>query len=127
MNQSEAAKQLIRTTKSCLSSILRLCDERSLEGLRSVTWIPGWEYPLQRSFERAITPLKPTISSLTALMDEWFGQVAGALRNGASGSEEFALFLWLLSIYFDRFGLWAGYKTLHAFCVLNGTPFREFS
>ena len=43
VNQSEAVQQLIHTIKSYLSSI---CDERNSEGLRSATWISGWEYPL---------------------------------------------------------------------------------
>ena len=42
-NQSEAAQQPIRTTKSCLSGTLMLCDERNPEGLRSATWVLGWE------------------------------------------------------------------------------------
>ena len=62
VNQSEAAQQLVRTTKSCFSGILMLCDERNSEGLRSDTCVPGWEYPLRQSFERAITPDKPTTS-----------------------------------------------------------------
>ena len=83
VNQSQAAQQLVRTTNACLSSILRLCDERNSESLRSATGISGWEYPRQQSFERAITPGKPTTSALTTLMDELFEQVARALRNGA--------------------------------------------
>ena len=39
VNQSEAAQQLVRTTNSSLSSILRLCDERNSESLRSAMWI----------------------------------------------------------------------------------------
>ena len=65
VNQSEAAQQLVRTTNSSLSSILRLCDERNSESLRSYTWISWREYPLRRSFERAITPDKPTTCALT--------------------------------------------------------------
>ena len=127
VNQSEAAEQLIRTPKSCLSSILRLCDERNSEGLRSATWIPRWEYPLQRSFERAITPDKPTASPIPTLMDDGFGQVARALRDGASGPEAFALFLRLSSGHFDRVDLGAGYEQLHTFVAPNRTPFRKFS
>ena len=47
VKQSEAAQQLIRTTKSCLSSILRLFDERNSRVLLSAMRIPWWEYPLQ--------------------------------------------------------------------------------
>ena len=126
VNHSEAVQQL-RTTKSCLSSVLRLCDERNSEGLRSATWIPGWEYPPQRSFERAITSDKLTTSPLTTLMDDLFRQVARTLRDGASGPEAFALFPRIFSGHFDRVKLGAGYKMLHTFGVPNGIPFRDLS
>ena len=40
-DQSQAAQQLICTTKSCLSRILTLCDKRNSEGLRLAMWVPG--------------------------------------------------------------------------------------
>ena len=51
-----------------------LCDERNSEGLRSATWVPGWGYPLWRSFERTIMPYNPTTSPLTTLMDDALGR-----------------------------------------------------
>ena len=60
-------------------------------------------------------------------MDEFWGQVARALRDVASGPEAFALFPRLLSSRFDRVDLEAGYKKLHAFGVPTGTPFSNFS
>ena len=60
-------------------------------------------------------------------MDEFFGQMARALRDRASEPEAFALFLRLLIGHFDRVDLGAGYKQLHTFGVPNGTPFRDFS
>ena len=126
MNQAEAAQQLIRTTKSCLSRFLMLCDERNSEDLRSATWVPGWKYPLRSSFERAITPDKPTTSPLTTLMDEFLGQVSRELRDGASGPEAFAL-LRLLGGHFDHVDSRAGYKKLHTFGVPNGIPICDFS
>ena len=48
VNQSEAAQHLFRTTKSCLSYILILCDERNLEGLRHV--VPRMGVPPQEIF-----------------------------------------------------------------------------
>ena len=47
VNQSDAAQQLIRTTKSCLSGIMMLCDQHNSENLRSATWVPGREYPVR--------------------------------------------------------------------------------
>ena len=64
VNPSEAAQHLIRMTKSCLSSVLMLFIELSPEGLRSATCVPSRECPLQRSFERAITPDKPSPAPL---------------------------------------------------------------
>ena len=103
-----------------------LCDERNSEGLHTATWVPGWEYPIRRSFERAITLNKPTSSPLTTLMDEVFEQVSRALRDGATGPEAFALLLRLLSGHFDRVDSGAGYKKLHTFGVPNGTTFFLF-
>ena len=42
-----------------------LCDDRSPKDQHSATWVPGWEYPLWRSFEFAITPDKPWTAPLT--------------------------------------------------------------
>ena len=127
VNQSQSAQQLVRTTNSSLSSILRLCDERNSESLRSYTWISWREFPLRRSFERAITPDKPTTSPLTTLMDKMFGQISRSLRDGASGPEAFALLLRLLSGHFVRGDSRAGYRRLHIFRVENGTPFCDFN
>ena len=44
VNQSEAVRQLIRTSKSCLPGILMLCDEPNSEDLRSATWVPAVSY-----------------------------------------------------------------------------------
>ena len=66
------------------SGILILCDECNLEGLRSATWVSGWEHPLRRPFECAITPDKLTTTPLTTLVGEGFGQVSRTLEDGAS-------------------------------------------
>ena len=60
-------------------------------------------------------------------MDEFFGQMARALRDRASEPEAFALFLRLLIGHFDRVDLGAGYEQLHTFVAPNRTPFRKFS
>ena len=73
-----------------------------------------------------MTPDKPTSSPLTTLMDECFGQVARALRDGTSGPEAFALFLRLLGGNFDHVDLAVGYKKLPFSCA-ERVPFRGFS
>ena len=70
-----------------------------------------------------MTPAKSTSSPLSTLMDECFGQVARALRDGTSGPGAFALFLRLLSGNFDHVDLAAGYKKLRLFGVPKGSPF----
>ena len=77
-------------------------NDDSHEGLSSTDRVPGWEYSLQKSFARAITPDKPTTAPLTTLMDDCFGQVSRALAGGATGPEVFTLLLRLLSSRFDR-------------------------
>ena len=59
-------------------------------------------------------------------MNDFFGQVSRAMRDGASGPEAFALLLRLLSGHVDRVDSGAGYKKLHTLGVLNGTPFSDF-
>ena len=127
INPSEAAQQLTRSAKLSTSDILVKCDENNHEGIKAVKWIPGWEYPLQKSFERAITPDKPTTASLTAVMDDFFRQVLGALASGATGPAAFALLLRLLNTHFDNTDTGACYAKLHSFGVPNGTPFCDFS
>ena len=70
-----------------------------------------------------MTPAKSTSSPLSTLMDECFGQVARALRDGTSGPEAFALFLRLLGGNFDHVDLAVGYKKLRPFRVPKGSPF----
>ena len=105
-----------------------MCNERNSEGLRSAAWAPGWECPLQRSFERArcITPNKPTTSPVITLMDKCFGQVARALRDGASVPQGFILLLRLLAATLTAL-TGAGYNKLKTFGVPNGAPFCDFS
>lgn len=78
-----------------------MCNEDSQGGLRSAEWIPGWEYPLQKSFARA-KPDKPKTAPVTALMNVIFGQVSRALAGGAMGPEAFTVLLALLSTHFDH-------------------------
>lgn len=81
--------------KSPLSDVLMVCNELNPEDLRTSTRVPGWEYPLQKSFVRAITPDKSTTSRLSTLVGDLFGPVSQPLKGGA-GSEVFTpLLRWL--------------------------------
>ena len=126
VDPSEAAQQLTRSVKASLSDILFFCDER-FEGLDSAEWVPGWERPLQRAFERAITPDKPTTAHFTTLVLDFFHQVGRSLKNGATGPEAFAVLLRMLSTQFDSADTGESYTKLHTFGVPNGTPFCDFS
>ena len=105
-----------------------LCNELSPRGpaLRYIG--PRLGVPLQRSFERNITPDKPSTAPLTtSLMDELVAQVSRAFLDGATEPEAFILPLRLPRSYFGSSDWGVGYKKLHTFGVTNGTPFCEFS
>ena len=67
INHPDAAEQLARSAKASASDIQY--NDDSHDGHSSNNWIPGWEYPLQKSLVRVITPDKPTTVPLTKLMD----------------------------------------------------------
>ena len=110
-----------------MSEILMRSDDRCTEGFRSPTWVQGWDIPLHKVFMRAITPDKPTTADMTTLIDEVFGQVSRALKDGASGPDAFTLLLRQLTTHFDRVDTGEGYTRLHNFGVCTGTPFCDFS
>ena len=64
---------------------------------------------------------------MTTLIDDCFGQVSGAMAEGASGPEAFTLLLRLLMTHFDRVDTGEGYTKLHTFEVWIITPFCNFS
>lgn len=101
INRSDAAQQLTRLVTFSASDILVRCDEDSHKGIHPTEWVPFCVYPLQKSFQRAIMPDKPTTDFLTALRDDVFGQVLRALASGATAPAAFALLLRLLSSSFD--------------------------
>ena len=76
---------------------------------------------------RAKTPDKPSTADMTTLIDELFGQVSRALKEGASGPEAVTLLLRLLTTNFDRVDTGEGYTRLHIFVVCSGTPFCVFN
>ena len=84
LNKADGAQQLTRSVKLAMSHILIRCDNLCAEGLRSTTWVPGWDLPLKKAFMRAITPNKPTTANTTTLIDDFF--FAGvATAQGGSG------------------------------------------
>ena len=93
-----------------------MCNDDSHEALSSANWVPGWEYPLQKYFARAIMPDKPTTAPLTTLMDYIFRQVSRAFASGTTGLKEFTLLLRLLSTHVDRADAGASYTKLF-WCV----------
>ena len=66
---SDAAQLLARSAKSSASDILLMCNDDSHEEFRPSDWISGWEYTLEKSFTRTITPDKPTTAPLATLID----------------------------------------------------------
>ena len=100
------------------------CDDRCTEGLRSPTWVPGWDLSLHK---RTITPDKPSTADMTTLIDECFGQVSRDVKEGASGPEAFTLPLRRLMTHSDRVDTGEGYTRLHTSGVCTGTPFCDFS
>ena len=99
----------------------------SHEGLSSTNWTLGWKYPLQKSFACAITPDKPTTSTLSIMMDGFFKQVSRVLAGGATGPEALTLLLMLLSNHFDRTD--GGLATVRCIILacLTGAPFSNLA
>ena len=105
-----------------MSDILMRCDNRCTEGVRSPTWVPGWDHPLHMAFTCVLTPDEPATVRITTLTDDLFRQVSRAMAGGVSGPEAFTLLSRLLMTHFDRVDTGEGYTKLHTFGVCNGTP-----
>ena len=126
VNKATGVQQPTRSVKPAISEILLCSDDRCTEGLKSPTWVPGWDPALHKAFMRAITPDKPTTVDKTTLIDEYFGQVSRAVIERASGPEAYTLLLGLLTTHFNRVDTGEGYTRLHNFGVCTGTPFSHF-
>ena len=50
---------------------MRSADRCTL-GLKSPTWVPGWEVPLHKPFIREKTPDKPSTADITTLIGDVF-------------------------------------------------------
>ena len=103
------------------------CDDRCIAGLKSPSWIPGWDLPLHKAFMRAITPDKPSTADMTTLIDEFFRQVSGDVEEGASAPEAFTLLLRRLMTNFDRVDTGDGCTRRHNFGVCTGRLFAIFA
>ena len=62
--------------------MLMLSDDRCTAGLKSPSWVPGWDLPLHKALTRAITPAKPSSADMTTLIDEFFGRCRETSRKG---------------------------------------------
>ena len=82
--------------------MLMLSDDRCTAGLKSPSWVPGWDLPLHQVFMRAITSEKPSTADKTTLIVEFFRQVPRDVEEGASGPEAFNLLLRRLMTHFDH-------------------------
>ena len=98
-----------------MSDILTRWDGRCAEGVRSPTWVPGWDHPLHMALTRVSTPDTPTTARVTTLVDVFFWQVSRVMAGGAFGPEAFTLLLHLLMTHFDRVDTGEGYTKLRAF------------
>ena len=81
LNNSDVAQHLTRSVRSAMSYILVRCDDRCTEGVRSNTWVPGWDHPLHMAFKRAGTPDNPTTARLATSTDFFRTGVMGHGRR----------------------------------------------
>ena len=124
---SNGTQQITSSVRSATTDILMRCNDRCQEGVRALTWVPGWIHSLRLAFNRAVTPDRPTTARMTTFIDDFLMQASRALDGGTSGPEAFTILLRLLVTHFDRVDTGEGYTKLHTFGVCNGTPFSDFS
>ena len=108
-----------------MTELLMRSDDRCTEGIKSPSWIPGWDLPLHKPFTRAITLDKPSTADMTTLIDDLFRQVSRDVEELASGPETFNLLLRRLMTHFNRVDTGEGDTRLHSFGV-HGDPFLRF-
>ena len=127
VNKVAGAPQLNRSVKAAMTEILMRSDDRRTAGLKSPSWVPGWDLPVHNAFMRAVTPDKPSTADMTTLIDECFRQVSRDVEEGASCPEAFTLLRRHVMTHFDSVDTREGYTRLHSYCVCTGTPFCDFS
>ena len=69
------------------------CGNQWFNSLEATTWVVGWELPLTKCIQTAITPDKPSIFDLTNIFDDFFRHVKRSLYNGTSGPDIFKMLL----------------------------------
>ena len=72
VNKAAGAQQLTWSVKAAVTQILMRSDDRCTAGLKSPSWVPGWDLPLHKAFMRAITTDQPSTADMTTLIDEFF-------------------------------------------------------
>ena len=85
-----------------MTEILMRSDDRCIAGLKSPSWVTGWDLPLHKAFMRAITPDKHSTADMTTLIDEFCRQLSRDVEEGASDPEACTLLLRRLMTHFDR-------------------------
>ena len=76
VNKAAGAQQLTRSVEAAMTEILMRNDDRCSAGLKSLSWVPGWDLPLDRVFMRSVTPNKPSTANMTTLIDQFFRQIS---------------------------------------------------
>ena len=84
VNKAAGAQQLARPVKAAMTEILMRSDDRCTAGLKSPSWVPGWDLPLRKAFTRAITPDKPSTGDMTTLPDRRIFSAGVERRRGGS-------------------------------------------
>ena len=70
VDKAAGAQQLTRSGKAAMTEILIRSDNRCTAGIKSPSWVSGWDLPLHKAFMRAITPDKPSTANMTTPIDE---------------------------------------------------------
>ena len=56
LDKTDAAHQLARRVKLALTDILVRCADKCFNDLEATSWVVGWELPLGKCTQKAITP-----------------------------------------------------------------------
>ena len=81
VNKDAGAQQLTMSVKAAMTEILMRCDDHCTAGLKSPSWVSGWDLPLHKAFMRAITPDKPSTADMTTLVDKCSGMCRETSRR----------------------------------------------
>ena len=126
LDRTNAAHQLVRSIKLALADILVRCDDKCFDGLEAIAWVAGWELPLRKCIQKAITTDKPSTFDLTNTFDDSFRQGKQGFQNGASGLDTFKMLLRLVSALFDEDDGSASIAKLHSVGIATKTPLADY-